>query len=186
MAKIYTKTGDGGDTALVGGQRVLKNDIRIDAYGTLDELNCFIGAARCELDAVGNILEKNLDSQLERIQNLLFNLGSLLACEASEREQFKLPQISAGDIEWLEASIDETSAMLKPIKQFILPMGSKLSVQLHIARSVTRRVERLMITDRDSLPAQALPFINRLSDYLFVMARLGNLTRGQEDVFWSK
>lgn len=188
MARIYTKVGDKGQTSLVGGQKVSKDDLRIEAYGTIDELNSVLGSARV---AVGESSKKasnlaELDQDLETIQHWLFDLGSLLATIAEDREKFKLPQITQEQIQWLEARIDSATAELKPLKNFILPAGSEASARLHVARTVARRAERCMVMMGAELPENSLPFINRLSDYFFTMARYCNHALKIEDVIWKR
>lgn len=183
MAKIYTKTGDKGETSLVGGQRVSKSDVRIEVYGTIDELNSHLGLARAALSKV-----VVLDNQLERIQNWLFNLGSLLAAEPTDRAQYQLPAIQQFHIQFLESSIDEMSSKLAPLKQFVLPAGTDASARIHCARTVARRAERLLLSKElaEHRPALAVEFLNRLSDYLFVAARYANHEEGVADVPWRK
>lgn len=191
MAKIYTKTGDQGTTALLGGSRVMKSDERIEAYGTLDELNSLLGIVRAVLlrhresakspEAIGKV-----DADLEKIQNLLFDLGSLLATLPEDRRHFNLQAIELEHIEWLEKEIDAMSFVLKPLKNFILPGGSEGSAFVHLARTVTRRAERSMLRCGEHLPAHAVAWINRLSDYFFMLARYVNHLLGVEDKLWEK
>lgn len=181
MAKIYTKVGDKGQTGLVGGQKVTKDDPRIEAYGTIDELNSVIGVARCALSASS----EDLNQDLQTIQNWLFDLGSLLAALEADRDKYQLPPISEEQIRWLESRIDHATEQLKPLKNFILPGGCPASAQLHVARTVARRAERCMVGLHDELPANAIPFINRLSDYLFVVARYCNHLAKIEDTPWT-
>lgn len=188
MAKIYTKVGDKGQTSLVGGQKVSKDDCRLDAYGTIDELNSVLGVVRNAVDrtAHGSPAPDSLvvlNADLEQIQHWLFNLGSILASLPADREKFKLKNISLDQIKWLEDRIDAATAVLKPLREFILPGGSEIAAHLHVARTVARRAERFMVSIGD-LPENAIPFVNRLSDYLFVMARLANHSVGVEDVTW--
>lgn len=192
MAKIYTKTGDKGQTGLVGGQKVSKTDPRIHAYGTVDELNSCIGFVRSELTRITKTQKlasiesfTSLNADLETIQHWLFDLGSLLAAVAGDREKYKLVPITETRIQWMEQKIDAATAVLKPLREFVLPAGSESSTRMHLARTVARRAERAMMEMTD-LPELAIPFINRLSDYLFVMARLCNHLEGQTDVPWKK
>lgn len=162
--KIYTRTGDSGQTSIVGGQRLPKNAPRIEAYGTIDELNSHLGllAAMVETPAA----ERSL---LLQIQNLLFNLGSYLAGSPDVN-------LSQADIQALEESIDRMDSQLPALRNFILPGGSLLSAQTHIARTVCRRAERRILSAADSLSAAEIPlkYINRLSDWLFTFARYAN------------
>lgn len=167
--KIYTKTGDKGKTSLIGA-RVRKDDLRVEAYGTTDELNSFIGKAMTELD-----IEKFQDIlvDLEAIQNELFDAGGDLSVVLEERN-YKLSEAS---IEQLEVRIDELMEEAPPLERFILPGGSPASATLHIARTVARRAERRTVTlmnEQDDVPTTVLRYLNRLSDYLFVAARIVN------------
>lgn len=202
MAKIYTKTGDKGETGLVGGQRVKKNDARIEAYGTIDELNASIGLIRSELEKIirsvtsGTPLSSpvrdpvdsvaNVYADLERIQHWLFNLGSLIATDPKEREKFKLVPVSDKAVSFIEERIDSLNAVLKPLNQFILPGGSESSARAHQARTIARRAERCMMAVFDQLPEHGLELINRLSDYFFVLARFFNHLENHDDVVWQK
>ncbi len=182
MAKIYTKKGDQGTTCLVSGESVDKNHTRLESYGTLDELNSIIGLCRAKL-ADGS----KLDSPLFEVQNDLFNLGSQLA-NTDPVLKSKLPDISQKDVTKLESVIDQLTADLPPLKNFILPGGSEVSALLHVARTVCRRAERVIIqlkseTEVDPLCIQ---YINRLSDMLFVMARYSNFESKIQDVEWKK
>lgn len=178
MAKIYTKTGDSGQTMLVSGTKVSKADQRIDLYGEVDELNSLIGYMDVET-------HKALHAS---IQSHLFNLGSLLACEVEKRKEFKLPQVNKTIIEELEEAIDSMTEELPKLKNFILPGGTEGSARAHLCRVVTRRVERKLVSFDKANPGEApensIVFINRLSDYFFVLARYWNLKKGVEDVLW--
>ncbi|MBC8366094.1 cob(I)yrinic acid a,c-diamide adenosyltransferase [bacterium] len=175
--KIYTKTGDKGETGLIGGERVAKDHARIEAYGTVDELNALLGAAR----RAGASSE--LDAQLESIQNELFVIGSQLA---SPKENDKLPVLEESSIRQLESWIDEAEEKLPALKQFILPGGGPTGSMLHLARTVCRRTERRVhsLSRETKLPGEIPVFLNRLSDYLFTVARLANLNDGVGDVPW--
>lgn len=164
--KIYTKTGDAGETSLYGGRRVPKDHIRIDTYGTLDELNAHIGLVRDQLQ------DQALLGGLKQIQDELFTLGSQLAADPN-KENLNVPQLSEGAIERLEKSIDSLSDNLPPLKNFILPGGHPLVSQCHLARCVCRRSERLAVALHHNEPIEEhiLQYLNRLSDYLFVLAR---------------
>jgi cob(I)alamin adenosyltransferase len=180
MAKIYTKTGDGGETGLFGGPRVRKDHPRIEAYGSVDELNAVIGMAR----AHGPPPE--LDALLQTIQNQLFDLGALLA--SPEPEKFGIAGVGAQQTAAIEAAIDRFEADLEPLKQFILPGGSPAAAALHFARTVCRRAERRLLTlmNAEPLGPESLVYLNRVSDLLFVMARWMNRHAGHADVPWEK
>jgi cob(I)alamin adenosyltransferase len=183
VAKIYTKVGDKGQTSLVGGQKLSKSETRLEAYGTVDELNSVIGLARVACDADGLT---NLNADLETIQHWLFDLGGLLASLPADREKFGLLPVGEDRIRWLEERIDSATTVLKPLRDFILPGGSEPAAILHVARTVARRAERHMVEMKDDLPENAIPFINRLSDYFFVMARFCNHVLQVDDVIWKK
>lgn len=165
--KIYTRTGDQGETGLFGGARVKKNDPRVEAYGTVDELNAALGMARSA--ALPSLLAKPL---LE-MQKDLFTLGAELACKPGHEEKLKMQLIAAPEIEALEKLIDEHEAALPPLKTFILPAGSPAGAALHYARTVARRAERCCL-ELQELRSEALIYLNRLSDALFVLARRAN------------
>ncbi|MFS0562306.1 cob(I)yrinic acid a,c-diamide adenosyltransferase [Terribacillus sp. 179-K 1B1 HS] len=173
--KIYTKTGDKGETSLIYGTRVPKNHPRVDAYGTLDEANAAIGTAISLLTVENDSLRESL----QRVQTLLFHAGAELATPPDKRVQWKLESKHTSS---LEADIDRWSGNLPPLKQFILPGGCPSSAALHQARTIVRRAERLIVAlsevDRSG---ETLPFINRLSDYLFVAARYANHLQGTEE-----
>jgi len=171
--KIYTRTGDSGETSLFGGTRVSKHDLRIDAYGTVDELNSFIGLARASWPG------SPIDSQLQRVQADLFDVGAYLAAPDSDR--FK--SVPPSRIEDLENEIDRMEAELTPLKTFILPGGSLAASHLHVARTICRRSERLLVALGDT--SMTLAYLNRLADYLFVAARLANKRNGVPDTPWS-
>jgi cob(I)alamin adenosyltransferase len=168
--KIYTRTGDHGQTSLFGGARVAKHDARIEAYGTVDELNSFLGA-------VTGIEE------MPSIQSDLFDIGAHLASPGTSR----FAGVDAARIEFLERRIDAMESELAPLKTFILPGGSASAAQLHIARTVCRRAERRVVALEDESEAtqSTIAYLNRLSDYLFVAARYANLKAGVSDVPWS-
>jgi cob(I)alamin adenosyltransferase len=180
LTKIYTKRGDRGDTSLGGGQRVPKDHLRVQAYGAVDELNSQLGVAL----AVG--LCERLANVLPEIQNELFDLGSDLCFVEEDKQSYKLPQIEPRHIERLEALIDEMTAAVGPLENFILPGGSLGAAQLHVARTVCRRAEREVATlaREESIGSQVLPYLNRLSDALFVMARYENRQAGVPEPLW--
>ena len=177
--KIYTKKGDTGTTQLIGGTRVSKHHIRIEAYGTVDELNSTIGMLA---DLMNADEQKDL---LRIIQDRLFTLGSLLAADP-EKNKMKLPQIKAADVEQLENAIDKMDATLPPMTHFILPGGHVAVSQAHIARCVCRRAER-MITHLDEIEkvdALVIQYLNRLSDYLFTLSRFLSKQFNAEEIKW--
>jgi cob(I)alamin adenosyltransferase len=178
--KIYTKTGDDGETGLFGGPRVRKDSPRIEAFGAVDELNALVGVARAES------LPSEIDDLLARIQAELFDLGAQLATPDPAAHGTAL--IDAARIAALEAEIDRFEAGLKPLKQFILPGGTRGAAALHVARTVCRRAERRIValshTADHQVSAALVIYLNRLSDLLFVLARAANAAAGQVDVPW--
>lgn len=180
LTKIYTRTGDDGSTGLGTGERISKTAPRIEAYGTVDELNACIGtvlaAAPCD----------ELVEPLRRIQNELFHLGAELCVPEDHREQMPTPQIEARHVEALEQLIDRLNEPLPPLTNFILPGGSPAAAQLHVARTVCRRAERevLRLGQQERIGDHALRYLNRLSDALFVMTRVQNRSVGVEDPTW--
>lgn len=180
LTKIYTRQGDAGATALGGGQRVPKDDLRVQAYGTVDELNSQIGLAL----ALG--LDAKLDAVLRRVQNELFDVGSDLCFMEEDKTKWPLPQIEQRHIDALEQLIDEMQRIVGPLENFILPGGSPGSAQLHVARTVCRRAERDVTTlaRGQGIGSMVLPYLNRLSDALFVMARYENHARGVAEPLW--
>ena len=172
--KIYTRTGDRGETSLFGGARVGKNDPRIDAYGTVDELNSFIGVARATWPG------SPIDVQLATTQNDLFDVGAQLAAPGQSR----FSGVRVERIAELERAIDEMERELAPLTSFILPGGSMAAAQLHVARTVCRRAERLVVSLGDDSHTTAIAYLNRLSDFLFVAARFANAKQGAPDVIW--
>lgn len=187
--RIYTRTGDDGTTGLVGGERVKKNSARIDAYGTLDELSSHIGLARTALRPGGSLMRgtERLDAWLAWTQDALFNLGSELATPAGKRWE-GMPLVSPDDARALERAIDEAQAELEPLRNFIHPGGSPPGAHLHVARTVCRRAERLIISLCDQEPEiskDCVRYVNRLSDALFVWARWVNHKLGVPEHIWS-
>ena len=181
ITKVYTRTGDDGTTGLGGGQRVPKDSARIEAYGTVDELNSQIGAARaCGLDA-------RLSTALGSIQNELFHVGSDLCVREQDKEKTPVPRIGARHVDALEALMDELSGELRPLENFVLPGGSPGAAALHVARSVCRRAERaaLRLAREEPIGEFVVPYLTRLSDALFVAARFENRRRGEPDVLWN-
>jgi cob(I)alamin adenosyltransferase len=181
ITKVYTRTGDDGSTGLGGGQRVAKDAPRVEAYGTVDELNSEIGVAL----ALG--LSDPLHAELGRIQNELFHLGADLCILEEDKARLPGPSIAAHHVEALEALMDRLSAALAPLENFLLPGGTPGAAQLHVARCVCRRAERLAVRlGRDEpVGAFVIRYLNRLSDALFVMARYENRQRGIEDPIWN-
>lgn len=175
--KIYTKTGDAGETGLFGGPRVAKDHARIEAFGTVDELNSHLGVIRT-LPAAGGF-----DTLLRRIQCELFDLGAQLATPGAVEER-----ITASHVAYLEQSIDEHEKMIEPLACFILPTGTPQAAALHVARTVCRRAERRVVTLASRLettiPANAIEYLNRLGDLLFVLARVANRRDGVADDPW--
>jgi cob(I)alamin adenosyltransferase len=181
LSKIYTKTGDAGETALGNGARVAKHSIRVNAYGTVDEANATVGMARM-------FSEGEMDAGLARIQNDLFDLGADLCLPDMERdgEQPYTPlRMLEGQVLRLEREIDAMNARLEPLRSFILPGGSKLATHLHVCRTVTRRAERLTVelATMEAVNAEAVKYLNRLSDWFFVAGRIAN-DDGRDDVLW--
>jgi cob(I)alamin adenosyltransferase len=180
ITKIYTKTGDDGTTALGGGSRVKKYHARIEAYGTVDELNSQIGLA------LASGLTPDLADELLRVQNELFHLGSDLCVPEEDKERMPVPQTEARHIEALEAMLDSRTAEVGPLENFILPGGSVGAAHLHVARTVCRRAERILValSEKERVGAYVVKYLNRLSDALFVAARYENKCKGFEDVYW--
>ena len=188
--RVYTRTGDRGDTGLVGGHRIGKDDLRIECYGTVDELNATIGLARihtqgpaaagAEADAL-----RGLDAILGRIQNELFNLGSTLATRAEDLRPTQ-PIIRPEHITRLEQELDQFNDELPELRSFVLPGGGSLGAVLHLARTVCRRAERLTValSRRETVPAEAVQYLNRLSDALFVFARHAARITGAAEILW--
>ena len=178
LTKIYTRGGDRGETSLGSGDRVKKHDLRVDAYGTVDEANAAIGMARLETDG-------EADAMLARIQNDLFDLGADLCTPEGGKRGDGALRITQGQVDRLEAEIDAMNAELQPLKSFVLPGGSPASAWLHLARTVVRRAERLMtaLAETEPVGETAIRYVNRLSDHLFVMARRLN-DNGARDVLW--
>lgn len=183
LNKIYTRTGDDGTTALVSGPRRHKHDLRVEAYGTIDETNSTIGVARLH-----TVATPDLDAMLLRIQNDLFDLGADLAApETGEVLPYEPLRVIEEQVVRLEHEIDQLNAGLDPLKSFILPGGTPAAAHLHLARTVARRAERIMVElsrcEGETVGAPALKYINRLSDFLFVAARFAN-AGGSNDILW--
>lgn len=185
-SKIYTKTGDLGETSLVGGSRLPKSDPRIDLYGDLDELNSRIGLA-CAFIAE-NLKEQRILEFLHHVQSTIFDLGSNLACEVDNRKKYNFPQVSTEFIKDMELEIDRLDNELEPLKNFVLPGGCKSAAAVHICRTGTRGIERKLInfqqTTKEDLPPFSVVFLNRLSDYFFILARYLNKLEGEKELLW--
>lgn len=180
--KIYTKTGDGGATRLLGGTSVLKSDLRIEAYGSLDELNSYIGLCR-------DLLRHELPAcheQLYKVQDTIFVAGSLLACGSDTGIKMHLPVIDVEQVTILEQLIDKMEAELPALKQFILPGGHPIVSQLHIARCICRRAERncVRLQQESEVESLVIQYLNRLSDYLFVLARYAAYVLKVDEIPW--
>ena len=182
LNRIYTKTGDDGTTALGSGERRLKSDLRIEAYGTVDETNAAIGIARLHLAG-----EPEVDAIMNRVQNDLFDLGADFAVPEGEHAPKERLRVVEAQVERLEAEIDQLNASLKPLRSFVLPGGEPSAAHLHLARTVCRRAERLAVhlaqQENEKVNPAAIRYLNRLSDLLFVAARYVN-GRGGRDVLW--
>jgi cob(I)alamin adenosyltransferase len=183
LSKIYTRTGDDGTTALGSGRRVAKYDLRVECYGTLDETNAAIGLARVDTSKT----DTALDAMLARIQNDLFDLGAELCYPDESRDGRGRLSVSDAQVERLESEIDTLNRELQPLRSFVLPGGTPAASALHLARTVSRRAERLMVAlssrPNEPVSGSALRYINRLSDFLFVAARYAN-DKGKSDVLW--
>jgi cob(I)alamin adenosyltransferase len=179
--KIYTKTGDKGTTSLIGGTKVPKSHHRIEAYGTVDELNSYLGLVR------DLIADQTTIDILASIQDRLFTIGSSLACDPIKEPKMRLPDLHRADIEVLEKEIDRMDAVLEPMKSFIIPGGHTTVSHIHIARCVCRRAERACVRlELESLEVEplVLQYLNRLSDYLFILARYASHLLGVAEIPW--
>ena len=179
---MYTRRGDGGETSLFGSKRVSKDSSRVEAYGSIDELNSCIGVARSFLSG-----RDELSDTLKRIQGLLFVAGADLSTELASRGRGEeVPRIKEKDTKWLEDENDELLKKLPSLNSFILPGGGQIAASLHLARSICRRAERRIVTvgKADAINPELLPFINRLSTVLFNLARYCNLAEGREEEAW--
>lgn len=183
LNRIYTRTGDRGTTGLVSGPRRMKHDLRVEAYGSVDETNAAIGLVRLH-----TANDRQLDDMLSRIQNDLFDLGADLATpETDEKPQWEPLRIVESQVTRIESEIDTLNAALQPLTSFILPGGSPAAAHLHLARTVARRSERHMVAlaqhEGEIVGIEALKYINRLSDFLFVASRYAN-GNGKDDILW--
>ena len=178
---VYTRTGDTGTTSLVGGERAPKNSVRLEAYGTIDELNSHIGLV------ASHTQQADVQQMLIWIQHRLFNIGGYLACNPEGK--FKMP-VGADDesVAKLEGMIDELDSRLPAIKCFVLPGGAQVAAEAHVARTVCRRAERriLSLAQESDVDPVVIRFVNRLSDFLFVLARFNNVGNGVDEIFWNK
>jgi len=183
LNRIYTKRGDGGETGLVGGQRVPKDSPRIEAYGTVDELNAYVGLAT--VSCVEDKRLAALGAILLRVQHELFNLGSILATEPQDVHP-KQPRVSEAEVSRLEREIDAMNEGLPELRSFVLPGGTRLNAELHVCRTVCRRAERLLVgfARSEPVPAETIQYLNRLSDALFVWSRWVNHALGVPEVLW--
>lgn len=181
ITRVYTRSGDDGTTGLGGGQRVPKDNLRIETYGTVDELNSVIGVA------VANGLDARLAEAFRTIQNDLFHLGSDLCILEEDKERMPVPQVEPRHVEALEQLMDALQAELPPLENFILPGGSPGGAELHVARCVCRRAERLAValSHHEKIGTHVVKYLNRLSDALFVMARYENKCKGNPDITWN-
>jgi cob(I)alamin adenosyltransferase len=179
--KIYTKTGDKGFTSLIGGTRVSKDNIRIESYGTIDELNSYVGMVS---DSAANSV---ITDWLREIQDRLFTIGSVLATSQDKEVKMKLPDLHDEDVEFLEKLIDKMNEELPEMRSFILPGGNLSSSTAHVARCVCRRAERLCVhmhSEKEYVPEVVLTYLNRLSDFLFVLARYISHLHGAQEIPW--
>jgi cob(I)alamin adenosyltransferase len=185
LNRIYTKRGDAGETGLAGGQRVAKDSARIEAYGTVDELNAFVGLACVTCQELAEVRIAELGVILKRVQHELFNLGSILAT-LPEDVHPRQARVTPADVEQLEREIDAMNGELAPLRSFVLPGGTRLNAELHAARTICRRAERLVVAlARDeAVPPEAIQYLNRLSDALFVWSRWANHVLGVAEVLW--
>ena len=182
LNRIYTRQGDDGTTALGSGERRPKHDLRVSAYGTTDELNAVLGVARLHTAA-----EPDVDAMLARIQNDLFDLGADLCVPQADSDARSRLRLASSQVERLEQEIDAMNAELQPLRSFVLPGGTPAAAHLHLARTVCRRAERLIVDlagrDGEAVTPAVIQYVNRLSDFLFVAARFMN-QRGARDVLW--
>ena len=187
LNRIYTRRGDTGQTQLAGGQVLSKDDLRIESYGTVDELNAFVGAARVTAEELGALENRLLPfaAILKRVQHELFNLGSILATLPQDVHP-KQARITQAEIEQLEREIDRANEALQPLRSFVLPGGSRLDAELHICRTVCRRGERLLVrlAAGQEVPPEAVQYLNRLSDAFFVWSRWVNHVQDAPEILW--
>lgn len=189
ITKVYTRTGDAGQTRLAGGQQVWKDSLRVEAYGTIDELNAAVGVTQATNaeGARNNRYATRLDEELLWVQHKLFDAGAILATAPGQTFPM-MPTISEEDVKRLERLMDESQKDLKPLKEFILPGGGKVSSLLHFARTVCRRAERVCVrlAREETVDPLIVKFLNRLGDALFVLARWVAKTQGEPEVLWQR
>lgn len=187
LNRIYTRRGDHGETSLAGGQRVHKDVLRIESYGTVDELNSFVGLANVSVAASMAQFPAmaKLGAILTRVQHELFNLGSILAT-LPEDVHPRQPRVTQADIAQLEREIDDMNAGLPELRSFVLPGGSRLNAELHVCRTVARRAERILVALAriEVVPEEAIGYLNRLSDAMFVWSRWASHVTGESEVLW--
>jgi cob(I)alamin adenosyltransferase len=188
ISRVYTRTGDGGKTRLAGGQPVWKDSLRVEAYGQVDELNAVLGVVRVLLAEERQTKDaRRLETALRWMQNKLFDVGGILATVPGQVFR-NMPCVTARDVTRLETLMDECQHELKPLKEFLLPGGGKISGFLHLARTVCRRAERVCVTlaRKETVDPQLVTFLNRLSDALFVLSRWAAKTRGEPEFLWER
>ena len=176
--KIYTKVGDSGTTSLIGGTKVSKSHLRIEAYGTVDELNSYVGLCK---DLLADEKSKKI---LQEIQDRLFTIGSSLACDPAKEPKMKIPDLKEEDVTLLEKEMDKMNEAIPPMKNFILPGGHPALSHLHIARCICRRAERCCVRLEQEVAAIIIKYLNRLSDYLFVLSRYAGHQMNVEEIPW--
>lgn len=182
ITRVYTRTGDAGDTGLGGGQRVPKDSLRIETFGTVDELNSYLGVA------IASCPDAEIKGHLEAMQHRLFDLGGDLCVLEEDKAKFKMPAFPKDEVDLLEKLMDKAQEELTPLEEFILPGGTACSAHLQVARCICRRAERLAVAlaREEKVSPAVVPYLNRLSDALFVLARLANKRAGTGDVLWKK
>jgi cob(I)alamin adenosyltransferase len=189
ISKVYTRTGDAGKTRLAGGQEVWKDSVRVEAYGTVDELNSMLGLIRASNEQSRTNTEATtfIENNLKWTQNKLFDLGGILATAPGETFP-NMPTVSSEDVDHLENLIDACQKELEPLKEFILPGGGQISALLHVSRTICRRAERLCVTvsKEEAVSRELVKFLNRLSDALFVFARWVAKKQGEAELLWER
>lgn len=187
LSRIYTRQGDSGETRLAGGQVVPKDSVRVACYGAVDELNAFVGQARHTAEEAAKREPRlvPLTSSLRRVQHQLFNLGSILSTKPEDAGP-QQARVRSDDVSRLESEIDAVNLTLEPLESFVLPGGSRLAAELHLCRTACRRAERRAVTlaRTEGVPAEALQYLNRLSDAFFVWSRQANDILGAADLLW--
>jgi cob(I)alamin adenosyltransferase len=191
ITRVYTRTGDQGKTSLAGGQRVSKDHLRIEVYGTVDELNSVVGLVRAFNRPLTKRLSqaRTLETELHRIQNRLFDIGSLLATLPKDQKRFKkMPKITSEEVVYLEKLMDVCQKDLEPLEEFILPTGDPVTSFLHLARTVCRRAERLCVrlNRTEKIDSEILKYLNRLSDAFFVLARWMSRAQAEPETLWER